>query len=128
MTGTHDTEPVAVWWDELPARRTRVVLEAAGDCVAQAPAGPTRPGRTGCATPCWSLRSAPGSDRLFLPVQDVFGWRDRINTPGTVTPHNWTWCLPWPVDRIEASDEARERAAFLRRLAEADVAALAGLH
>ena len=25
---------------------------------------------------------AAGSSELFLPIQDVFGWRDRINTPG----------------------------------------------
>ena len=28
---------------------------------------------------------AAGSIELFVPIQDVFGWRDRINTPATVT-------------------------------------------
>jgi 4-alpha-glucanotransferase len=56
---------------------------------------------------------------VFLPVQDVFGWRDRINTPATVNDHNWTWRLPWPVDELPAVPAAAERAAFCRRLAAA---------
>src|SRR6185436_9192027 len=43
---------------------------------------------------------ASGSDDLFLPIQDVFGWFDRINTPATVGEHNWTWRLPWPIDQL----------------------------
>ena len=54
------------------------------------------------------------SDHVFLPIQDVFGWRDRINTPATVGDHNWTWRLPWPVDAWPAHEQARERAGFLR--------------
>ena len=37
---------------------------------------------------------------LILPIQDVFGWRDRINQPATVGDQNWTWRLPWPSDRL----------------------------
>jgi 4-alpha-glucanotransferase len=51
---------------------------------------------------------------VFLPLQDVFGWRDRINTPATVGDHNWTWRLPWPVDAWSTNEQARERAGFLR--------------
>jgi len=53
------------------------------------------------------------SDQVFLPIQDVFGWRDRINTPATVGDHNWTWRLPWPVDVWSDVPEAQERAGFL---------------
>jgi 4-alpha-glucanotransferase len=117
MTGTHDTEPMAVWWDELPLHERQLFsrLPVIADSG-------TEPGAA------WSdrLRDAilelayhSGSDRLFFPVQDLFGWRDRINTPGTVTPDNWTWSLPWPVDRLDTLDVAQERAAFARRLAEA---------
>ncbi len=34
----------------------------------------------------------------LIPLQDVFGWTDRINTPAVVDDVNWTWRLPWPVD------------------------------
>jgi 4-alpha-glucanotransferase len=48
-----------------------------------------------------------------LPVQDVFGWPDRINTPGTVSDANWGWSLPWDVDRLVDAREPLERAADL---------------
>jgi 4-alpha-glucanotransferase len=60
-----------------------------------------------------------GSDDIFLPVQDVFGWRDRVNTPATVGPENWTWRFPWPIDRWSEVPEARERAEWCRREAAA---------
>ena len=53
---------------------------------------------------------ASGSDLLLLPVQDVFGWRDRINEPATVTDDNWTFRLPWPCDRLDDVPEARAAA------------------
>jgi 4-alpha-glucanotransferase len=118
MTGTHDTEPVAVWWDELPPGE-REAFSRLPTIAASGAAGSDAPWSEPLRDAMLDLAYRAGSDRLFIPVQDLFGWRDRINTPGTVTPHNWTWCLPWAVDRIQASPEAQERSAFLRRLAEA---------
>jgi len=57
-----------------------------------------------------------GSDLVILPVQDIFGWRDRINVPAVVNEENWTWRLPWASDRLTTEPEARERAALLRSL------------
>jgi len=57
---------------------------------------------------------ASGSDLLLLPLQDAFGWRDRVNEPATVSDTNWTYKLPWPVDQLDAQAEARERQAQLR--------------
>jgi 4-alpha-glucanotransferase len=45
----------------------------------------------------------------------VFGWRDRINIPADLGPQNWTWRLPWTIDRLSSEPEAQERAAALRR-------------
>jgi 4-alpha-glucanotransferase len=59
------------------------------------------------------------ADLVILPIQDVFGWRDRINVPGTVGGDNWTYSLPWPVDRLSQVREASEAAARMRRCAEA---------
>lgn len=116
MTGTHDTEPLAAWWEacSIEDRQSVLALPVFGEL-----------GLTDVAQP-WTdqLRDAhlalaygAASSELFLPVQDVFGWRARVNVPGTVGPGNWTWCLPWPVDQWETRPEPRERAAFLRNLA-----------
>ncbi len=55
-----------------------------------------------------------GSDLLILPIQDVFGWRDRINQPATVGDDNWTWRLPWPADRLTTEPGAMDVANQLR--------------
>ena len=98
MTGTHDTEPLVVWWESLSINE-RV--------------------RFGIEMPVFSpeLRDAmlqlmfnAGSNLVLLPIQDVFGWRDRINLPATISETNWTYTLPWPVDRMLSEPEAAERA------------------
>ena len=125
MTGTHDTETMAQWWDAAPVDERQAV----GSMLASA-------GIAIDPTAGWSpaLRDAlleavyrAGSRELFLPVQDVFGWRDRFNTPGTVSDENWTWRLPWAVDRLAATPEAIARADFCARAA-ASTSRTAGLH
>ena len=49
----------------------------------------------------------------IIPLQDVFGWSDRINTPAQITADNWSWMLPWRVDRMLDQRKARDRAAVL---------------
>ena len=63
------------------------------------------------------LLYASSSDLLLLPIQDIFGWRDRINVPALISDRNWTWKLPWPVEDLVAEPSARERGAFTHALA-----------
>ena len=101
MTGTHDTEPLSEWWESMPAPEQR---------------------RFGVGTGAWSaeIRDAllrlmfdAGSNLLLLPMQDVFGWRDRINLPATTGDTNWTWALPWTVDELRSEPEAIDGATRL---------------
>jgi 4-alpha-glucanotransferase len=116
ITGTHDTESLAEWWDNADAAERRAVLalpllrEAAPDADAPYSA----------ALRDALLRAVYGaaSNLVIMPLQDVFGWRDRINTPALVSDDNWSWRLPWPVEDLLTEPEAVERAQFLRRLAE----------
>ena len=119
-TGTHDTETLAVWWEGADDAERQAVLTVA----ATAWRGQPPPAGAGGALPP-ALRDAlvealfaSGSDLLTLPIQDVFGWPDRINTPGLIDERNWTWRLPWPVDRLDAQPEAAERQQALRRWSE----------
>ncbi len=114
-SGTHDTDPVAAWWDGLDDEERAKALAAPG--VAERAATLDDPG--GAFGP--ALRDilldvlfASGSSLLLLPVQDVFGWRDRINVPALIDDHNWTWRLPWHADDLPLVPEARERAEALR--------------
>ncbi len=88
-TGTHDLEPLGA---EMP-------LAAVDETLAQ-------------------LLGA-GSLLALIPLQDVFGWPDRINVPSVVSDDNWTWKVPRPVDAWGEWDEARRRAETVRALARA---------
>jgi 4-alpha-glucanotransferase len=116
MTGTHDTETTAVWWDEatLEDRRALLALPLFAGLGLRDPSAAWSPDVRDAIL---QLLYGSQSSEIFLPFQDAFGWRDRINTPGTVGPENWSWALPWPVDTLHSVPEARERAAFLRELA-----------
>jgi 4-alpha-glucanotransferase len=122
-SGTHDTEPMAIWWAATTTDERAAVL-----------AIPSLQTRLGPDDRCLALEVpdllaairdivietlyASGSDLLILPIQDVFGWRDRINQPAIVNTSNWTWRLPWPVDWLSEQPEAAEAAARLRGWAE----------
>lgn len=104
-SGTHDTEPLVIWWEGAPDDEKQAVLEIpsvrcrlADEDVAAA-LGPHRLPHAVREAMLESL-FASGSDLLILPIQDAFGWRDRINQPATVSEENWTWRLPWPSDRL----------------------------
>lgn len=86
-TGTHDIEPLA----DTPEGRTEELRVA----VLQ------------------SLLSA-GSYLTLIPLQDIFGWIDRINTPAVVDDVNWTWRLPWPIDTWLDREETVSRADQLK--------------
>ncbi|MGH9257068.1 MAG: 4-alpha-glucanotransferase, partial [Vicinamibacterales bacterium] len=118
-SGTHDTEPMVIWWEGAPRDEKDGVLaipsireRLADEDIAAAAASPTLPHAVREAM----LESlyASGSNLLILPIQDVFGWRDRINQPATVSASNWTWRLPWPVDRLSSESAAMAVAAQLR--------------
>ncbi len=99
MTGTHDTETLAVWWERAsPGERWMLfqlpAMQALGFDDPHEPWSDRL--RAGLLALAWQARSA----ELFVPFQDLFGWPDRINTPGTVTGSNWTWRLRWPVDTL----------------------------
>lgn len=114
-TGTHDTEPMAAWWDGA-SRDDRTALAGVMQRSGVGHWDPVAPWTDALRDGLLRLMATRASDHLFFPVQDVFGWRDRINTPATVGGHNWTWRLPWPVDEWPGREETRERAAFLRGL------------
>jgi 4-alpha-glucanotransferase len=56
------------------------------------------------------------SRMVLIPVQDLFGWRDRINLPGTVGPANWSWRLPLAIEDISHSPALSARVAQLRAM------------
>jgi 4-alpha-glucanotransferase len=115
MTGTHDTEPLIVWWEELPIDDRRALL--AIPALAARGLDPQADWSLALRDALIALAIDAGSDEVFLPMQDVFGWPDRVNKPGTVGDQNWTWRLPWPAEELSSRPDALERSRFLRAAA-----------
>jgi 4-alpha-glucanotransferase len=85
-TGTHDIEPLASTPEGQSEEQRAVILQ--------------------------SLLGS-GSRLTLIPLQDVFGWTDRINTPAVVGDANWTWRVKWPVDWWLSHEDAVARASQL---------------
>jgi 4-alpha-glucanotransferase len=110
MTGTHDTETLADWWDSAEQEERQLCADVPTMRAAGLTTAPFSPIVRDAL-----LRSlfAASSELLLVPMQDIFGWRERINIPGRIDG-NWTWRLPWPVEDLLTEPVALERANFLR--------------
>jgi len=115
MSGTHDTETLAEWWDAADGEERGRAIELPALAEAAIMTDETYSPRLRDAL--LTTLFGAGSDLVLLPVQDIFGWTDRINVPAVVAEHNWTWRLPWPVDVLRDEPDARARTEFLERLA-----------
>jgi 4-alpha-glucanotransferase len=115
-SGTHDTETLAVWWESVTEgeRRQIAALPTIQQLAGSTPELTAGFYTDGVRDVLLEALFASGSELTLIPVQDVFGWRDRINEPATVNEGNWSFKLPWPIDRVDEVPEARERQARLR--------------
>lgn len=111
-TGTHDTEPLAVWYEALPPAERAALLALPGLAALRA-RGAAR-FDDGVRDALLHLVCAAPSDLAVLPFQDAFGLPDRINLPGTISGDNWTWRMAVDVAGLAADRRSTER---LRHLA-----------
>ncbi len=125
VTGTHDTEPMTTWWTEAsPVERAAVaavpfVREIARDQLSVPAAGVPGSGMSPLVRDALlEAVYAAASDLVIVPLQDAFGWSDRINTPAVVDDVNWTWRLPWCLEDFDEQVEAVRTMLRLRALAE----------
>ena len=109
-TGTHDTETLKEWWQDMPSWQRANFWEMVS---AQKTDGNIE----------WSKEIhkgilkrtlGSGSCLVILPFQDILGQEGRINTPGTVNEENWTYRTPFEPEQI--TPEYQERFDMLKEL------------
>ncbi|MBL8611765.1 MAG: 4-alpha-glucanotransferase [Myxococcales bacterium] len=107
---THDTHPITAWWDELEGwERERL------GALARVPESATATQREMALL---DLLFGAGSDLALTLAQELTGDRGRVNLPGTVGPHNWTYRLGAPVEALAGDAALAERFARIRSLVE----------
>ncbi|MBA3296989.1 MAG: 4-alpha-glucanotransferase [Acidobacteria bacterium] len=116
MTGTHDTETLAEWWANAEGEERTRATELPAFIEAAITADETFSNRVRDAL--LETLFGTGSRLALMPMQDIFGWPDRINVPAVVSDENWSWRLPWPVDEMLHHTDPSDRATFLERLAQ----------
>lgn len=114
-TGTHDTETLAQWWQECGPQQRRVLLESLGIEERERPSDEHLSKSTLDAI-LEALYAAP-SILVIEPLQDLFGWTERINFPGTVGDDNWSWRLPATIEQLMQSPAIARRGAKLAAIA-----------
>jgi 4-alpha-glucanotransferase len=117
-TSTHDIEPIALWWETASAEERELFRTLLAEKAIAIDDLATERFSDALRDAILALAYHARSELLLLPVQDAFGWPDRINVPATTGDENWTWRMPIAVDALEADDEASACAQRLRKLAE----------
>ncbi len=101
-TGTHDTETLKEWWQQMPSWQRANFWEMVSACKTSGHVD-------------WSkdvqkeiLKRTLGSSSclVIFPFQDILGEEGRINTPGTVNDDNWTYRVPFEPQQITPEYQA----------------------
>ena len=111
--GTHDTAPVAAWWEGLDADERKAVKALPELAEHAADLGEA-------FTPAvhrilLDLLNNSSSELVLFLLQDVLGTKDRINMPATIGSHNWTYRLPGTVEELRADPGIFKLTEMLRK-------------
>lgn len=117
-TGTHDTTTTVQWWrdlspDEREAFARDLDMALGHDAIASGSLGAL------ARRALLGRLYESGSRFAVAPVQDLFGWQERINVPMTIGDGNWNYRLPFAFDeRGEAPRELDEETSAIAELVE----------
>lgn len=112
-SGTHDTSPLVLWWEEISPEERAAFLTILGQ---RDRFSPDQPFSNRLHEAILDLLMASGSNLVVLPVQDILGVPEQINVPATVGRHNWRYRLPAPLQELTQTPSFKENLLVLRNL------------
>jgi 4-alpha-glucanotransferase len=115
-TGTHDTETLVEWWARISEAERRRLMEAVKPATGADCSSAVLDERQLNAILEW-LYASPAK-LVVTPIQDLFGWVARINSPGTINTTNWSWRLPFDIETGLEDRRVLERTAQIRAICE----------
>jgi len=113
-TGTHDTEPLTVWWRAQPIDVREKLVRGLG---LEGKVNPRRMLEESARFAILTALYAAPSKLVIVPIQDLFGWSAQINRPGTISAWNWTYRIPLTLERMRRSRAIQEDVVRLREIA-----------
>ncbi len=113
-TGTHDTEPLTLWWRAQPIEERERFVRGLG---LEGKVNPRRMLEESARDAILAVLYASPSRLAIVPIQDLFGWSARINRPGTISAWNWTYRIPLTLERMRRSRAIQPEIAKLREIA-----------
>jgi 4-alpha-glucanotransferase len=113
-TGTHDTEPLTVWWRAQPIDVREKLVRGLG---LEGKVNPRRMLEESARFAILTVLYAAPSKLVIVPIQDLFGWSAQINRPGTISAWNWTYRIPLTLERMRRSRAIQEDVVRLREIA-----------
>lgn len=112
-TGTHDTEPVADWW-ESASPQEREATARAYSTFHGLPVTQTFTPEIHKAMLSAALQAS--SELCILPWQDVLGTKDRINLPGSMSDANWAYRIAQYAEDLLQDPQTKAAAEQMERL------------
>ena len=111
--GTHDTDPVTVWWETREKGERAAIQELLGDTPSLGEEFTEEVHRA-----LLDLLNGSGSELVLFLIQDLLGTRDRVNTPATVGAHNWSYRLPANIEELREAPRVVHLLAMVRESVE----------
>lgn len=116
-TGTHDTETLREWWQGGQQWEREAVCRTFPELHRFFPPGAGWSDELHQALLAAAENASSGL--CVIPWGDLFGETARINLPGTMGPHNWSYRMRTSVEALVSEPETVAAAELLRRLTEA---------
>jgi len=108
--GTHDTESQAEWYDSLQPHERQHLFALPGLQGFEL----NHPYDARLRDALLGAVYGAGSALAIIPYGDLAGSRARVNVPGTIGPHNWTYRMETSIEALAADGAEVQR---LRQLA-----------
>lgn len=116
-TGTHDTEPLAEWWEGLKDEERLAVVRAYPEFEGWQ--GAPREFKPEVHHGLLAAAENASSALCVLPWQDVLGSRERVNLPGSQSDANWAYRIRQDVTELLTDAETKNAQAHLLALTQA---------
>ncbi len=109
-TSTHDNETLKEWWTTIDSKEKKLFWHMICGHDGHHPV--FKKAHIEIIKKLLKARSAI----IILPVQDILGTDERVNTPNTMGSHNWSYRFPVDIEDVQKNEKISEKIHTLKCL------------